>query len=129
MANPPRILIVEDSVMLRRLAREMLRLDGFDTAEAADGAEALARLRAEPFDLVLSDRVMAPMDGFELLGHLRATPALARIPFVMMSGEQTPEAVRLALQAGIDGFLAKPFGREQLVRQIASALGRRRAAA
>lgn len=115
--------------MLRRLAREMLRLAGFATAEAADGAEALARLHAERFDLVLSDRVMAPMDGLDLLSRMRADPALAHIPFLMMSGEQTPEAVSHALSAGIDGFLAKPFGREQLTNQVTAILGRKRQAA
>lgn len=124
-----KILVVEDSVMLRRLAREMLRLDGFDTAEAADGTEALARLNAERFDLVLSDRVMTPMDGLDLLNRMRADPALAHIPFVMMSGEQTPDAVAHVLRAGIDGFLAKPFGRDQLNRQVAAALRRSRKAA
>lgn len=125
----PRILVVEDSVMLRRLACEMLRLDGFDTAEACDGNEALARLSAERFDMVLSDRVMAPMDGLDLLHGMRANTALATIPFVLMSGEQTPEAVSHALGAGIDGYLAKPFGRAQLSRQVTQALARKRQAA
>ncbi len=125
----PRILVVEDSVMLRRLACEMLRLDGFDTAEAGDGNEALARLSAEPFDMVLSDRVMAPMDGLDLLSGMRADTRLAAIPFVMMSGEQTPEAVSRALGVGVDGYLAKPFGRAQLSRQVTAALSRKGQAA
>lgn len=125
----PRILVVEDSVILRRLACEMLRLEGFDTAQAGDGNEALARLRAEPFDMVLCDRVMAPMDGLDLLNGMRANARFAAIPFVMMSGEQTPEAVSSALGAGVDGYLAKPFGRDQLSRQVTAALNRRQHAA
>lgn len=124
-----RILVVEDSVMLRRLACDMLRMAGYEVEEAADGTQALARLRVEPATLVLSDMNMAPMDGFDLLKAMRSDAGLAAIPFVLMSAEHTPETVTKAMGAGVDGMLAKPFGREQLTQKIASVLERPRQAA
>lgn len=124
-----RILVVEDSTMLRRLACEMLSMAGYEVAEATDGTQALECLRAGGADLVLSDLNMAPMDGLALLRAVRTDAALAGLPFLLMSGEHTPETLSHALRAGVDGFLAKPFGRDQLAQQVATVLERARKAA
>lgn len=125
----PRILVVEDSTILRRLTCDMLLMYGYVVEDAADGDQALALMRANRPDLVLSDMNMRPLDGFGLMRAMHDDPQLATIPFVLMSGEQTPDMVTRALHAGIEGFLAKPFGRDQLIRQIAAVLTRRRVAA
>lgn len=124
------ILLAEDSVLMRSLVCDMLRPAGqFVVLEAGDGAEALAILRRQPVALVLSDWNMQPMNGLQLLHAMREDPALAAIPFVMMTGEQTPHTVTHAVAAGVAGFLTKPFGREQLAKTITRVItGRPRAA-
>lgn len=113
------ILLAEDSVLMRSLVRDMLRPAGqFVVVDAADGTEALEILRRQPVDMVLSDWNMQPMNGLQLLHAMRAEPELATIPFVMMTGEQTPQTVTHAVAAGVAGFLTKPFGREQLAKVI-----------
>lgn len=119
MADKFTILLVDDSPLIRRLVREMLRLLGQPRViEAADGAEALAALSRHPVDLVLSDWNMLPMDGLSLLQAMRAVPAWAATPFILMTGEQTPQSIAEAIAVGISGYLTKPFCRDQLNRVL-----------
>ncbi|MCR6630669.1 MAG: response regulator [Magnetospirillum sp.] len=113
------ILVVEDSALMRSLVRQMLsQATPCTILDAADGVAALEILRQRGADLVLSDWNMQPMDGLHLLQAMRADPALAEVPFVMMTGEQTPQTIMHAVAAGVAGFLTKPFGREQLARTV-----------
>lgn len=114
------ILLAEDSVLMRSLIRDMLlRPAGqFAILDAGDGREALDILRRQPVSMVLSDWNMQPMNGLQLLQEMRADPVLAGIPFVMMTGEQTPQTISHAVAAGVVGFLTKPFGRDQLAKII-----------
>lgn len=124
------ILLAEDSALMRSLIRDMLRpAPQFSVVEAANGQEALAALRAQPIDLVLSDWNMQPMNGLQLLHAMRAEPGLTVIPFVLMTGEQTPQTVTHAMAAGVAGFLTKPFGRDQLAKLLTSIILKRPRAA
>jgi CheY-like chemotaxis protein len=119
MDTPAHILVVDDSAITRSLLREMLgQIAPHPVAEATNGREALDFLHACPTCLVISDLHMSPMDGVELLHEVRARKALADLPFILMSGEQTPAAIAAAIQAGASGILSKPFGRDQLLLQI-----------
>lgn len=119
MSDTFTVLLAEDSILMRSLVRDMLRPAGqFIVVDAADGAEALDVLHRQTIDMVLSDWNMQPMNGLQLLHAMRADPALAAIPFVMMTGEQAPQTVTHAVAAGVAGFLTKPFGREQLAKVI-----------
>lgn len=113
------ILLAEDSVLMRSLIRDMLRpAEQFAVVEASDGVEALEILRRQPVSVVLSDWNMQPMNGLQLLQAMRADPVLEAIPFILMTGEQTPQTVTHAVAAGVAGFLTKPFGRDQLAKAL-----------
>lgn len=115
MSDDFSILLVEDSTIMRSLIAEMLRqISGGSVIEAHDGHAALESLHQRPVSLVLSDWNMRPMNGMRLLHTMRAIPALADIPFIMMTGEPSPSTISQAVTAGVAGFLPKPFGREQL---------------
>lgn len=130
MSDQFTILLVEDSALMRSLVSDMLRPAGsFVVIETAEGEAALAVLRRQRVDLVLSDWNMQPMNGMQLLQVMQADPALATIPFVMMTGEQTPQTVTQAVAAGVAGFLTKPFGRDQLAKVVTRIVTARRQAA
>jgi two-component system chemotaxis response regulator CheY len=118
------ILIVDDYSRMLRIIRGLLRQLGYDQVEeAADGAGALALLRQKPFRLVISDWNMEPMSGLELLRQVRADPALAALPFIMVTAEARAAKIAEAERAGVSGYIIKPFGAEALNLKIAAAVG------
>lgn len=124
------ILLAEDSALMRSLIRDMLRpAEQFTVIEAANGQQALEALRKQHVDLVLSDWNMQPMNGLQLLHAMRGDAALAGVPFVLMTGEQTPQTITHAVAAGVAGFLTKPFGRDQLAKLITRVIVKRSHAA
>lgn len=124
------ILLAEDSTLMRSLIRDMLRpAEQFTVIEAANGQQALEALRKQHVDLVLSDWNMQPMNGLQLLHAMRGDAALAGVPFVLMTGEQTPQTISHAVAAGVAGFLTKPFGRDQLAKLITRVIVKRSHAA
>lgn len=119
------ILIVDDYVRMLRIIRSLLRQLGYHwVEEASDGASALAMLREKPFRLVISDWNMEPMSGLELLRQVRADPKLAGLPFIMVTAEARTAKIAEAQDAGVDGYIVKPFGAEALSSQIAAVAGR-----
>ena len=119
------ILIVDDYSRMLRIIRSLLRQLGYEQVEeAASGVEALEMLRQRRFDLVISDWNMEPMSGLELLRAVRADPALAALPFIMITAEAREAKIAEAEQAGVSGYIIKPFGAEALSLKIA-ALARR----
>jgi two-component system chemotaxis response regulator CheY len=118
------ILIVDDYSRMLRIIRNLLRSLGYEQVEeASDGASALEKLRQRPFSLVISDWNMEPMSGLELLREVRADPALATLPFIMVTAEARAAKIAEAERAGVSGYLIKPFGAEALNLKIAAALG------
>ncbi len=114
-----RILYVEDSMITREYAAGVLRARGFQVVEASDGVEALDRLQADRFDLLLTDLQMPRMDGFKLCAQVRKDPRLKNLPIVVMSTLDTPEAKRMALDAGADAYLVKSsFAADTLISTI-----------
>ena len=124
------ILLAEDSALMRSLIRDMLRpAEQFTVIEAANGQQALEALRKQHVDMVLSDWNMQPMNGLQLLHAMRGDADLAEVPFVLMTGEQTPQTITHAVAAGVAGFLTKPFGRDQLAKLITRVIVKRSHAA
>ncbi len=108
----PRVLIVDDSVVVRRIlalaVSQMPQLSRAAVEQAADGAEALARLRQERFDLVLCDVRMPEVDGYELLRVARGDLGLT-IPIVLISTMGKQQDVQRGLDAGATAYILKPL--------------------
>lgn len=105
-----RILIVDDFSTMRRIVKNLLNDLGFtNTAEADDGTTALIELRKNKYDLVITDWNMPGMPGIDLLKAIRADAALSKIPVLMVTAEAKREQIIEAAQAGVNGYIIKPF--------------------
>ena len=114
-----RILIVDDFSTMRRIVKNLLNdLGFFNTAEADDGTTALAELRKGPYDLVITDWNMPGMPGIDLLRQIRADATLAKIPVLMVTAEAKREQIIEAAQAGVNGYIIKPFNAVTLKEKI-----------
>ena len=114
MDKPLRILVVDDSKVMRGVLRKMLGCDGTEVLEACDGKHALEVLAAEPVDCVISDWNMPRMKGIDLLRQVRQDAALAHLPFVMVTAEAMAQNVAEADAARVSAYLTKPFTAEDL---------------
>jgi two-component system chemotaxis response regulator CheY len=113
------ILVVDDQRTMTRIIRNLLKQNDFNnTDEAASGEEALGKLRAGDFGLVISDWNMEPMTGLELLRKLRADERLKVMPFIMVTAESKPENVLAAKAAGVSNYIVKPFNAQTLMEKI-----------
>jgi two-component system chemotaxis response regulator CheY len=118
-----KILVVDDLDSMRRALRQALSKLGFEAVvECEDGAQALTRLREDNITLVISDWQMEPMDGLALLQEVRNDARLARLPFILVSGETTPQLHARANAAGASLVLSKPFSPDTL-RDALAGLG------
>jgi len=114
-----RALIVDDSRPIRRIAAGVLQELGFETADAANGKEALSRLQdGKRPDVVLIDWNMPEMDGLELIKTLRSNPEFSGLVLMMVTTETEPEQMLRALTAGADEYLMKPFLKDGLVEKL-----------
>ena len=113
------VLIVDDYKTMLRIIRNLLKqIDFCNVEEASDGAEALTRLRAGRFGLVISDWNMTPVSGLDLLQAVRADAQLRALPFIMITAESKTENVVAAKQAGVSNYIVKPFNAETLREKI-----------
>jgi two-component system chemotaxis response regulator CheY len=118
------VLIVDDYKTMLRIIRNLLKQIDFENVEeASDGVEALAKLQAGHFDLIISDWNMEPMTGLQLLQHVRSDPKLKSTPFIMVTAESKTENVIVAKQAGVSNYIVKPFNAETLRAKIQKVLG------
>ena len=117
------ILLVEDDRFLRRAAEATLRQRGFSVATAADGEEALRQARSEAPALILLDLIMPKIQGFEVLKQLKADPATAGIPVIVMSNLGQERDVRQAMDAGaVAYFIKSNLSLQDLVKEVHRAL-------
>jgi len=120
-----RILIADDIESNRYLLVSLFTASGYEVEIAVDGAEALAKARARPPDVIVTDVLMPVMDGFELCRQWRKDPLLAGIPFVVYTATYTdPQDEALALELGADRYLLKPQKVEVLLQVIAELVER-----
>lgn len=118
------VLIVDDYKTMLRIVRNLLKQIEFNNVEeAADGAEALAKLRSGSFGLIISDWNMQPMTGLQLLQEVRADSKLKSIPFIMVTAESKTDNVVAAKRAGVSNYIVKPFNAETLKEKIEKVLG------
>lgn len=121
-----RILVVDDASFIRDMMKKHLRerIPGVEVVEAADGHRALAAMKNQTVDLILSDWEMPNMSGEELLQTLRAQPEGAKTPFVMVTSRGDRGHVVKAVEAGANDYLVKPFTPEELLRKVNKQLAR-----
>jgi two-component system chemotaxis response regulator CheY len=113
------ILVVDDYKTMIRIIRNLLKQLGFeDVDEAADGTEALGKMRERKYGLVISDWNMEPMTGYELLKEVRSDTTLARTPFIMVTAESKTENVIAAKKAGVNNYIVKPFNAQTLKTKL-----------
>jgi two-component system chemotaxis response regulator CheY len=113
------ILVVDDYRTMIRIIRNLLKQIGYEQVdEATDGSEALTKMRGKRYGLVISDWNMEPMTGYELLKEVRADPALAPTPFIMVTAESKTENVIAAKKAGVNNYIVKPFNAQTLKNKI-----------
>ncbi len=114
-----KILIVDDFSTMRRIIKNLLRDLGFtNTSEADDGLTALPMLQQGNFDFLVTDWNMPGMEGIELLKKVRADEELNSLPVLLVTAEAKKEQIVEAAQAGVNGYIVKPFTSGTLKEKI-----------
>jgi len=122
MAEPAKILVVDDVPQNVKLLADLLMLEGYNVITAPDGPEALALLDAEKPDLVLLDVLMPRMTGYEVCREIRRNPATAILPVVLVTTLDASEERIRGIEAGADDFLNKPIHSAELMARVRSLL-------
>ncbi|MGN2249310.1 chemotaxis response regulator CheY [Frateuria edaphi] len=116
-----KILVVDDFSTMRRIVRNLLVELGFTNTliqEADDGNNALTMLKSQPFDMVVTDWNMPNMTGIDLLRAIRAEPSLKGLPVLMVTAENNRDQIIAAAQAGVNGYIVKPFNAVTLKEKL-----------
>ena len=121
-ARGRRLLIVDDEEKIRALIRKYAEFEGYETVEAADGMEALARVREQDFDAVILDVMMPELDGFSVCREMRK---IRQIPVLMLSARGEEYDRIHGFELGIDDYVVKPFSPRELMMRINVIINRR----
>ena len=118
-----KFLVVDDFPTMRRIVRGLLMQTGYVTGnidEAEDGEEALRRIQAGGIEFVVTDWNMPQMQGIDLLRHIRASdnPAIRSLPVLLITAEAKKENILAAAQAGVNGYIVKPFNAQTLKEKL-----------
>ena len=116
------VLIVDDSAAIRKILQRMLKSAGVAMGrilEAGDGLEALAQLKGQAVQLILSDINMPNMDGIQLLSELKSRVEFRNVPVIMVTTEGGEAKVMEAVQLGASGYVRKPFTADQIKEKLA----------
>ena len=114
----PLILVVDDSITVRRVTQRLLQREGYRVALAADGLQALERLAEEKPTVVLSDIEMPRMDGFDLARNIRGDRRLKDLPIIMITSRIAEKHREHAKELGVDHYLGKPYSEEELLSLV-----------
>jgi chemosensory pili system protein ChpA (sensor histidine kinase/response regulator) len=117
-AGPPLVLVVDDSITVRRVTQRLLQREGYRVVLAADGLQALEKLAQERPAVVLSDIEMPRMDGFDLVRNIRADDRLASLPVIMITSRIAAKHREHAHELGVDHYLGKPYPEDELLALI-----------
>jgi two-component system, cell cycle response regulator DivK len=118
-----KILVVEDTEDNRQILRDLLSMAGYDTIEAHDGAEGVAKATEHKPDLILMDIQMPVMDGYEATRRIKADPALKAIPVIAVTSYALSEGEEKARAAGCDDYVAQPFSPRQMLAKVREIIG------
>jgi chemosensory pili system protein ChpA (sensor histidine kinase/response regulator) len=114
----PLVLVVDDSLTVRRVTQRLLAREGYRVTLAKDGLEALERLAEERPAIVLSDIEMPRMDGFDLVRNIRSDRKLADLPVIMITSRIAQKHRDYAAELGVNHYLGKPYSEEELLALI-----------
>jgi len=123
-ASAPRVLVVDDSLSIRRIAANFLTQAGLEVETAVDGSDALEKLRANSYALVVSDLEMPRVNGFELIAEMHRQPDLDKIPVIILTSRDAAKHRDRARELGAADYLIKPVSREQLTEAVNALLER-----
>ncbi len=116
------ILIVEDDTKNMTLFRDLLQVSGYSTIEASDGKQGIELAKAKKPDLILMDIQMPGMDGLEATRILKADAATSNIPVIALTAYAMKGDKERILEAGCDGYLAKPINTDEFLKEVAEYL-------
>jgi chemosensory pili system protein ChpA (sensor histidine kinase/response regulator) len=114
----PLVMVVDDSITVRRVTQRLLKREGYRVVMAADGLQALERLQDEKPSVVLSDIEMPRMDGFDLARNIRADARLRDLPIIMITSRIAEKHREHARELGVDHYLGKPYSEDELMRLV-----------
>jgi len=120
--EPARVLVAEDSLVVRAVLRRHLEQQGYTVVEASDGESALVACETEDPDVVLLDIEMPGLDGHQVLTALKRDPRLCDLPVVFLSGRTSTDDVVQGLALGAHDYLKKPFEPSELIARVSSAV-------
>jgi chemosensory pili system protein ChpA (sensor histidine kinase/response regulator) len=116
-----RVLIVDDSMSVRRAVATLLEDHGYEVALARDGLEAVKSMDVSRPDVLLTDLEMPNMNGLELTAHVRSRPELAQLPVIMITSRSMDKHRRQAMASGVNTYLTKPYTDQELLQHVANA--------
>lgn len=117
-----RILVVDDEASIREIARKLLTLHGHTADTAADGAQAIDMLEKSTYDLMLLDHFMPKIAGIQVVEIVRTSPKFKKLKILMLTSMSVTKDVDEAFEAGIDGYIIKPFTMKQLIEKVEKTL-------
>jgi len=123
MPRPATILVVDDDPVIQKLLAVNFEMEGYHVVTAGDGEAALACVASERPDVVVLDVMMPKIDGIEVVRRMKADPATAPVPVLLLSAKAQAADVTEGLDAGADGYVTKPFDPVDLLERVASLLG------
>ncbi|MCX8073220.1 MAG: Hpt domain-containing protein [Candidatus Binatia bacterium] len=122
--RPEAILVVDDSISVRKLTSRFLQSEGWEVDTAVDGLDALDKLSTGRFRLVITDLEMPRMHGYELIAEIRRQPQLRHLPIIVCSSRSSEKHRARAREVGAEGYLTKPFTKEQLIDEMVRVAGK-----
>lgn len=124
MTNPYKILVVDDDRIIRKILEAALEKEGYQVVTAVDGSDALLQAQAHHPDIVVTDKMMPNLDGFELTRRLRHDPDFLHLPILVLTSQSELEDKLGAFEAGADDYLPKPFETAELAVRLTALLRR-----
>jgi chemosensory pili system protein ChpA (sensor histidine kinase/response regulator) len=112
------VLVVDDSISVRKLAARFLESEGIEVETAVDGVDAIEKLTHDRFRVVVTDLEMPRLHGYELIETMRKHPRWGRIPIIVCTSRSSEKHRAKARQLGASGYVTKPFTREELVNEV-----------
>lgn len=124
VSSKPKVLIVDDSLSVRNTLQELVSDAGYLTRTARDGIDAIEALDAFTPTIVLTDLEMPNMNGVELTTHIRNRDDIGKVPIIMVTSRSQDKHRELAVEAGVDAYVTKPYNEHELIKEINSALAK-----